>query len=31
VIAQTSAAMPTQGDYIAQMCGTPLMAAANAG
>ena len=31
VIAQTSAAMPTQGEYIAQMCGTPLMAAASAG
>jgi tryptophan halogenase len=31
VIAQTSAAMPLQGEYIAQMCGTPLMAAASAG
>jgi tryptophan halogenase len=28
VIAQTSAALPLQGDYIAQMCGAQLMAAA---
>jgi tryptophan halogenase len=28
VIAQTSAALPLQGDYIAQMCGAQLMASA---
>ena len=27
VVAETAAALPRQGDYIAQMCGTPLMAA----